>query len=336
MTIDKCCFCDAPASEIEVRQGGLGSLGNDVTCWRCGRYGVSDIDIPELRGRSDRHRIAMRLRARKIRGLLPVILSSKLTTPPNDRWVVQSVDEVAPPADLRVGQRFDEALINLGHMSEGLGHPVRLKLEQEATVLWADDRRGADAIVGALAELGLVKDLRRGDKQAQFAVMLTPKGWARFEDLTIGAIGTDPPTAFVAMWFDESLLAVWKDAIEPAIKAAGYQAIRVDLSHHNGLIEDQIIALIRAAPFVLADFTNHREGVYFEAGYALGLGKQVVFTVRQDDLDKAHFDTSHRNHIAWHADRLDEFRTAITNRILATVGRPRASRGASGLANASG
>ena len=37
---------------------------------------------------------------------------------------------------------------------------------------------------------------------------------------------------------------------------------------------DRIIAQIRASKFVVADFTRNRGGVYYEAGFALGLGSQ--------------------------------------------------------------
>jgi hypothetical protein len=44
---------------------------------------------------------------------------------------------------------------------------------------------------------------------------------------------------------------------------------------------------------------GHRGGVYFEAGFAMGLGLPVFWTCRQDDLDKLHFDIRQYNCIDW-------------------------------------
>jgi nucleoside 2-deoxyribosyltransferase len=59
---------------------------------------------------------------------------------------------------------------------------------------------------------------------------------------------------------------------------------------HINKIGDEIISQIRRSKFLIADFTGHRGGVYFEAGLAMGLGLPVFWTCRRDDLDKLHFD----------------------------------------------
>jgi len=38
--------------------------------------------------------------------------------------------------------------------------------------------------------------------------------------------------------------------------------------------------------FIVADFTGQRGGVYFEAGYALGLRKPVIWTCKRDWFNK--------------------------------------------------
>ena len=47
---------------------------------------------------------------------------------------------------------------------------------------------------------------------------------------------------------------------------------------HVENINDKMLADIRRAQFVVADFTHHPNGVYFEAGFALGLAKLVIWT----------------------------------------------------------
>lgn len=71
--------------------------------------------------------------------------------------------------------------------------------------------------------------------------------------------------------------------------------LQLDQVEHNEHIMDKILAMIRIAPFVVADFTHHRNGVYFEAGFAKGLGIPVVSCCRQDEFEKAHCDTKQLN-----------------------------------------
>lgn len=126
------------------------------------------------------------------------------------------------------------------------------------------------------------------------------------------------------MWFDEEVTPAWTDAIEPAIGLSGYKPERIDRVEHNNRIDDEIIAWLRRARFVVADFTGQRGGVYFESGFALGLNIPVIWTVREDQLegDKGvHFDTRQYNFIKLDMDNLAGFQTKLQNRIEATIGR---------------
>jgi nucleoside 2-deoxyribosyltransferase len=117
------------------------------------------------------------------------------------------------------------------------------------------------------------------------------------------------------------LAQAFEEAIRPAIEDdAGYvKAIRVDREHFLGDIVFEIIARIRESRFVVADVTQHKNGVYFEAGYAMGMGLPVIWTCHKKDLEHAHFDTRNLNHIEWSDP--PELRTKLANRILATIGR---------------
>ena len=120
------------------------------------------------------------------------------------------------------------------------------------------------------------------------------------------------------MWFDNSMKAIWNDAISPAILAAGYEPKRIDEHPHNNRIDDEIIALIRRSRFVVADFTGQRGGVYFEAGFALGMNLPVIWTVKKSALAEVHFDNRQYNFVTWEEDNLPEFKLNLQYRIEAT------------------
>ena len=103
-----------------------------------------------------------------------------------------------------------------------------------------------------------------------------------------------------------------------------YRPIRIDKAEFNDRIDDEIIAEIRRSRFLVADFTQDgdsaRGGVYYEAGFAHGLDRPVIFTCRKNVIDKGliHFDTRQYNHIAWTT--AEELRKRLADRIAAIIG----------------
>jgi len=79
----------------------------------------------------------------------------------------------------------------------------------------------------------------------------------------------------------------------------------------------RLLAEIRRAEFVVADFTGHKKGVYYEAGFARALGREVIMMCRDSDFGGLHFDTSHMNHIKW-SETID-LRQRLADRIRATI-----------------
>lgn len=124
--------------------------------------------------------------------------------------------------------------------------------------------------------------------------------------------------AFVAMWFQESMKDAYNAGFAKAITDAGYEPLRIDRKEYEGKIDDEIIAEIRRSAFLIADFTGHRGGVYYEAGFAHGLGKRVIFTCNSDDLANLHFDVRQYNTIVWNTP--SEIIAPLQNRILALFG----------------
>ncbi len=148
---------------------------------------------------------------------------------------------------------------------------------------------------------------------ARYGAAITLAGWAR-----LGTSGSTSRTGFIAMSFDQSLDHAFSEGIAPAITDAGYAPLRVDKVHHNEKICDRIIVEIRRSRFVVADVTKQRQGVYFEAGFAMALGLPVIWCCHKDDLKDVHFDTRQYNHIVW--DQPSDLRQQLADRIRATIG----------------
>ena len=119
------------------------------------------------------------------------------------------------------------------------------------------------------------------------------------------------------MSFNNELNDIYVNAIDPACQACDFKAYRGDLDQHNEKICDKIIADIRTCQFMVADFTKQSPGVYFEAGFAMGLGRPVIWMCQEDNFGDLHFDTRQYNHIKWstHSD----LREKLRDRIQATI-----------------
>jgi nucleoside 2-deoxyribosyltransferase len=217
-----------------------------------------------------------------------------------------------------VPERIDRTLCNLARLSPTGGHVVEVGYE-DTSLAFAETSAEAQYHINSLIRREYVEVASR----INLALTLTADGWERFQQLTRGASTPENP-AFVAMWFgDEDQRADMNEAYERGIHAAiglaGYRDVRVDLVEHNEWIMDKVLGDIRLAPFVVADFTGHRNGVYFEAGFARGRGITVIHTCRKNDFGQAHFDTKQLNHVLW--ENPDELRERLYDRIMGTVGR---------------
>jgi hypothetical protein len=166
-----------------------------------------------------------------------------------------------------------------------------------------------------LAKLGFLDNYIATTVDSHFR--LSPEGWAQIE--ADKGRNVDSGKVFVAMWFAPHMNAAYAEGIKPALEDdCGYRSIRVDTVEHLGKIDDRIIAEIRESRFVVADFTGQRGGVYYESGFAAGLGLPVIWLCREDDIHEVHFDTRQFNHIVWQGP--SDLREKLSNRIRAVIG----------------
>lgn len=213
-----------------------------------------------------------------------------------------------------VSERLDRALLNLAANSKSLGQDIRIDNNGVNPVLLAQNTAETSFIIRQFASEGFING---NVNMLPTIVVLTAKGLNRVADLRRGLFGPLNKQVFVAMSFNSSLDSAWGDGLKLGVEDCGYEALRVDLKQHNEKICDMIIAEIRKSKFLVADFTHHRNGVYFEAGLMMGLGRPVIFTCRKDYLGEAHFDTRQYNHIEWETPA--ELREKLRSRIQATI-----------------
>ncbi len=183
-------------------------------------------------------------------------------------------------------------------------------------MLWIEPRTH-QFIVGAKTENGfglLVEHLFDNDfltgaqakaigEPGRAHATLTFRGWEHFDRLQRG--GVESRKAFMAMKYGDGLLdRIVNETFRPAVAQTGFALVRLDDQPHAGLIDDRLRVEIRNSRFLIADLTHGNLGAYWEAGYAEGLGKPVIYTCERGkfEQDQTHFDTNHHLTVIWDRD----------------------------------
>lgn len=310
----KCFFCE---TECEVYPAPSYHQVKQYECKYCGVYllgewpGVYDIDIREP---TIKFKIACVLNERRLKGLGRVTLVGKkdANVKVNESSVIP-IDNILDEFPKKASDFVVRALLNLSRLVKQPFDQIELSLEPVGKHNVFSQE--GDFFLRELENQGWISSFGDSNSWEFWSFTLTTKCWAMIENLQQQA--TDSKHVFVAMWFDSSMSDFYEKGIKPAIEKAGYDPVRIDLQEFNNKICDEIISEIKRCKFLVSDFSGQREGVYFEAGYAMGQGKAVIFTVKEDDVKNLHFDTRQYNHIVYNSP--EDLCKKLYNRISATI-----------------
>jgi len=312
-----CPLCGQDAQREADPEGYWRDIGT-VVCTRCGRYRLTHEAELELAARPrdprDKAMLAGATRERSEQGRPITICSSDYRAPGQEPVGVGIADILGSLVPRSVQDKVDRSLLNLSRKTRHIGDQVEVDPGRDYPLFFAENGDGARLVLDHLVESRLL-DRTISYDQGGGRYRLTVAGWQRAEQLQRPR--PEGRQVFVAMWFDQQLREAWENGLRPAIEEAGYSPMRVDLAQFNEKIDDYIIAQIRTSRFLVVDVTGHRRAVYFEAGFAMGLGLPVIFTCQQDHLGECSFDTRQYNHIVW--DTPEDLREKLKNRIQATV-----------------
>ena len=121
-------------------------------------------------------------------------------------------------------------------------------------------------------------------------------------------------TVFIACAFGkQDIDLLYKTQVEKCISKNKLEPYRVDLKEPHQTITNSIIENIKNARCLIADLTYARQSVYFEIGFAVGLGIPFILTCREDhrnsivDESKVHFDLQQFKISYWEKNNDDSF-----------------------------
>jgi len=305
-----------------------------VECPNCGSYKISRDAFDDFPAEFRRRRSPLPAKY-LISGILRDNNERGLATP---LLTIESSIRLVDPGRVPHGvmEQLEHYLQYVARHTEYLGELVMVGSEEFA-IAFARNPIEMASLTNGLVELGWVTT--RVVSNTQFEVVATIAG-LEHASKTASASGMSEK-AFVAMWFTLEMDDIYEHHIVPAVERAGYRPLVIRAKEHNNDVNAEIVAEIQQSRFIVADFTGQRGGVYFEAGYALGLRKPVIWTCNNDWFNKVvetkkdvkvggetvsavlteerrtHFDVEHFSFILWTDGA--ELEEKLYNRIRPTI-----------------
>ena len=168
----------------------------------------------------------------------------------------------------------------------------------------------------------------RNNVSAGAKVFLTPEGYSMVDAMRQGDADVTRKAFLVCRFNDEM------DAFVPATyhvvgldSRVNCPISRVKDVHHVERVDDRILRMIEEATIIVVDLTDENFNLGLEAGYALALGKSIVWARKKVvPFKPLPFDIQSQNLMEWEEDKLEEFREMLVFRMLAALDAAEVSR----------
>ena len=156
---------------------------------------------------------------------------------------------------------------------------------------------------------------------------LTLDGWRRYNEFERGKLGLR--FAFMAMQFEDEQKSFIEGTVKPIVKEFELDLnILSDIYSKENIIDLKLRNTIKDCSLLICDLTHRNNGAYFEAGFAEGLGKPVIYICEQktwheheenikkdgDRNKRLHFDVDHQEIYRWKKNN-DESITKFQNEL---------------------
>ena len=310
-----------PVCRTQLKYIPDSNSNRDVTafsCYRCGDFALSLELIANMPDILQRNKNADVKLSHALRMMQRTNKKVELTESMIDAILAKPLPRPQEQADLLI--RW------LAEHTDNLGDQVSLQpIEHYLSIIEAKNEKGFSLVRSHLVKIGFVEGQlppkNHINGSINFNVLtLTFDGWNHYETLRKG--GATYRKAFMAMKFgDADLNAVLETVFRPSVKMAGFDLIKLDDEPQAGLIDDRLRVEIQSSDFMIADLTHANNGAYWEAGYAEGLGKPVIYTCEKEKFSsqKTHFDTNHHLTVLWDKDAPEQAGDLLKATIRATL-----------------
>ncbi len=234
-------------------------------------------------------------------------------------------DTVQEILKIKLPKPKEQADLMIRWLAENLPSPgktIDINAAHHMSIMGAESPEGFMLVMNHLLESGMLTGHLNKNLSSRNSIIgtLSFMGWNYYEELKRGR--KNYRKAFMAMKFgDAELNQIVDKVFKVAANHAGFELKLLSDTPKAGLIDDRLRVEIQASDFVVADLTHDNQGAYWEAGYAEGLGKPVIYTCKKSKFDdaKTHFDTNHHLTVIWDFDRQEQAIADLKATIRATL-----------------
>ena len=241
--------------------------------------------------------------------------------------------------DKKINQKYELLLKYM--YSEKTIEIVHINLNKLYLVLfWCEDIEELNILLSKAVELNHLKLVSNGIGYKKYSITYDGKEFV--ENL---GLDNNSNKIFMAFHFTEEMKEEFESTIKQAVFDSSdgkFEAIRVSSSvtDHDTKIDDELIGMIKSSKAVIVDFTGNRTAVYYEAGFAMGLGIPVIWTCKDENIiegeegygkfidnegkerfkkhiDLLSFDTRQYPHILWKNE--EDLYKQVVNRLKAKI-----------------
>ena len=308
MQEDKCPVCG-----LELKERGSDRVGHNIKQYHCRRCGKFELH------RSTMNKFKLAVQQNRIISAALSHATRKMQK--HNEWPLVSTELVSHIIDNpRLPSPFeqgDNLVIWLGENIEAPGIEKGIDPDLHGGIVGVLNSDNFHFVVNSLIDQGLVSS---NSDLVKRRVTLTFKGWERYELIKKGELSSRK--AFMAMPFGDPLLdRVFIDCFKPAVERTGFELLRLDEVPKAGLIDDRLRVEILTSKFLIAELTRGNQGAYWEAGFAEGLGKPVIYTCDKSYFksEPTHFDTNHHLTVTWEEKKLEDAGNELVSTIRATL-----------------
>jgi hypothetical protein len=282
----RCTVCGAPGNVWP----DLG-MGHTVDCSRCGDFFVSQEAGDDYLPITDPKRMAL------VSHLIKRLQGSKRPVLTSNFFESLADHSLPTPAEMS-----DNLLRLIDQRADGRpGTSISIDNNNDLSIYSSIGAVDGEDVLWAVRNL-VEQKLLDGKWLNHFTNgYLTASGWQRVEDLK--RAHTSSKYAFFARQFSNpDLDKAYTERLREAVAQTGFElrVVTQKAGHVDAIIEDEI----RRCRFLIADLSDHNAGAYWEAGFAEGLGKPVIYICRNGVT--THFDTNHRHTVTWDLANLDD------------------------------
>lgn len=329
----KCPFCGSDASTELVKGEFVNGL-RFYECPCCGRFELYDTESQQyyqLKNETSsylyyKYNPAFRMNDNPYYAFLGNKYDWDNVVVKNEYGKCVSCDEILAFYPKTLSEKITLILLGIAKRSKFLGDSVLFSLSELLSAFFVkrydndnnslNDFQIKQQYAYMLAYLKDNKYILQNNVSGGFTIELTPVGWSRVDELQ-KSISNTSKNVFVAMSFADNMKET-RETIKKAITENGFVPRIMDEIEHNHQIVPEMLYEIREARFVIAELTGQNNGAYFEAGYALGYGKEVIQVCNKEEFGKeGHFDVKQINTVMW--ENQDDLFTRLNARIKATI-----------------